>query len=224
MDGTIPRRFLPEVLRRTAELSEEYGLPVANVFHAGDGNLHPLILYNANNPGELERTGSWAARSGTVRRSRRDHHRRARGRDREDPPDVRAIQQGRAGPVPRREACLRSDGAAQPRQGGSDPTALLGVPAVAERQAYPRASPLTPAQARGHRHLPSPAPWPPAAPVRAHLRQRAAVCVLLLAPPWLWCCPMWRWWDRSFPPRPGGSRLAGGCGQGLLCLLKTHAH
>jgi glycolate oxidase len=56
MDGTIPRRHLPEVLRRTAELSKEYGLPVANVFHAGDGNLHPLILYNANNPGELERT------------------------------------------------------------------------------------------------------------------------------------------------------------------------
>jgi glycolate oxidase len=56
MDGTIPRRKLPEVLRRTAELSKEYGLPVANVFHAGDGNMHPLILYNANNPGELERT------------------------------------------------------------------------------------------------------------------------------------------------------------------------
>jgi glycolate oxidase len=56
MDGTIPRRHLPEVLKRTAELSREYGLPVANVFHAGDGNMHPLILYNANNPGELERT------------------------------------------------------------------------------------------------------------------------------------------------------------------------
>ena len=56
MDGTIPRRALPEVLRRTAELSEEYGLPVANVFHAGDGNLHPLILFDANKPGELERT------------------------------------------------------------------------------------------------------------------------------------------------------------------------
>jgi glycolate oxidase len=56
MDGTIPRRKLPEVLRRTAELSEEYGLAVANVFHAGDGNMHPLILYDANNPGELERT------------------------------------------------------------------------------------------------------------------------------------------------------------------------
>jgi len=56
MDGTIPRRRLPEVLHRTAELSEEYDLPVVNVFHAGDGNMHPLILYDANKPGELERT------------------------------------------------------------------------------------------------------------------------------------------------------------------------
>jgi len=56
MDGTIPRKRLPEVLRRIAELSREYALPVANVFHAGDGNLHPLILYDANKPGELERT------------------------------------------------------------------------------------------------------------------------------------------------------------------------
>ncbi|MFZ5593098.1 MAG: FAD-linked oxidase C-terminal domain-containing protein [Pseudomonadota bacterium] len=56
MDGTIPRKRLPEVLSRIAELSREYDLPVANVFHAGDGNLHPLILYDANKPGELERT------------------------------------------------------------------------------------------------------------------------------------------------------------------------
>jgi glycolate oxidase len=56
MDGTIPRRALPEVLRRTAELSVQYGLAVANVFHAGDGNMHPLILFDANKPGELERT------------------------------------------------------------------------------------------------------------------------------------------------------------------------
>jgi glycolate oxidase len=56
MDGTIPRKRLPEVLKTIAELSTEYGLPVANVFHAGDGNLHPLILYDANKPGELERT------------------------------------------------------------------------------------------------------------------------------------------------------------------------
>ncbi|NKB49366.1 MAG: FAD-binding protein [Alphaproteobacteria bacterium] len=55
MDGTIPRHRLPEVLARMAEMSKKYDLGVANVFHAGDGNLHPLIMYDANNPGELER-------------------------------------------------------------------------------------------------------------------------------------------------------------------------
>ncbi|MDH1263896.1 glycolate oxidase subunit GlcD [Pseudomonas sp. GD03944] len=55
MDGTIPRRELPGVLKGIAELSESYGLRVANVFHAGDGNMHPLILFDANQPGELER-------------------------------------------------------------------------------------------------------------------------------------------------------------------------
>jgi glycolate oxidase len=55
MDGTIPRRQLAAVLRRIGELSREYGLGVANVFHAGDGNLHPLILYDVSQPGELER-------------------------------------------------------------------------------------------------------------------------------------------------------------------------
>ncbi len=53
MDGTIPRKALPEVLTRISELSQQFGLRVANVFHAGDGNLHPLILYDANQPGEL---------------------------------------------------------------------------------------------------------------------------------------------------------------------------
>jgi glycolate oxidase len=61
MDGTIPRRELPKVLARMRELSEEYGLRVANVFHAGDGNLHPLILYDANQPGELERAEAFGA-------------------------------------------------------------------------------------------------------------------------------------------------------------------
>ncbi len=54
MDGTIPRRQLPRVLDGIAALSQESGLPIANVFHAGDGNMHPLILYDANKPGELE--------------------------------------------------------------------------------------------------------------------------------------------------------------------------
>ena len=56
MDGTIPRKRLPEVLETIGRWSKEYNLLVANVFHAGDGNLHPLILYDANKPGELERT------------------------------------------------------------------------------------------------------------------------------------------------------------------------
>lgn len=54
MDGTIPRGKLPEVLTAISEMSRRFGLEVANVFHAGDGNLHPLILYDANNPGEIE--------------------------------------------------------------------------------------------------------------------------------------------------------------------------
>ena len=62
MDGTIPRKHLPFILRKMAELSEHYQLPVANVFHAGDGNLHPLILYDANNPGELDRTEAFGAK------------------------------------------------------------------------------------------------------------------------------------------------------------------
>ena len=61
MDGTIPRAQLPRVLKRIRELSEKYGLRVANVFHAGDGNLHPLILYDANIPGELEKTEEFGA-------------------------------------------------------------------------------------------------------------------------------------------------------------------
>ncbi len=61
MDGTIPRAKLPLVLARMQEMSATYGLRVANVFHAGDGNLHPLILYDANNPGELERAEKFGA-------------------------------------------------------------------------------------------------------------------------------------------------------------------
>ena len=61
MDGTIPRKALPEVLARMRALSERHGLRVANVFHAGDGNLHPLILYDANAPGELERAEEFGA-------------------------------------------------------------------------------------------------------------------------------------------------------------------
>jgi glycolate oxidase len=61
IDGSIPRGALAHVLKRTAELSAKYALRCANVFHAGDGNLHPLILYDANIPGELDKTEQFAA-------------------------------------------------------------------------------------------------------------------------------------------------------------------
>jgi glycolate oxidase len=61
LDGTIPVSELPHVLRRISELTAEYGLGVANVFHAGDGNLHPLLLYNANKPGDLEKAEALGA-------------------------------------------------------------------------------------------------------------------------------------------------------------------
>jgi len=62
MDGTIPRRKLPEVLATISRLSEEFSLAVANVFHAGDGNLHPLILYDANKGDELQRAEAFGAK------------------------------------------------------------------------------------------------------------------------------------------------------------------
>jgi glycolate dehydrogenase FAD-linked subunit len=61
MDGTIPRAKLPQVLQRIRHLSAKYGLRCANVFHAGDGNLHPLICYDANNEGELQKAEEFGA-------------------------------------------------------------------------------------------------------------------------------------------------------------------
>ncbi len=61
MDGTIPTGRLPEVLRRIGEMSERYGLKVANIFHAGDGNLHPLIMFDANDPDSFARAERFGA-------------------------------------------------------------------------------------------------------------------------------------------------------------------
>jgi glycolate oxidase len=61
LDGTIPVSELPYVLRRIGEMSAEFGLGVGNVFHAGDGNMHPLILFDANKPGDLEKCEAFGA-------------------------------------------------------------------------------------------------------------------------------------------------------------------
>ena len=84
MDGTVPTSKLPEALRRTGEICASYGLRVANVFHAGDGNMHPLILYNVNDEARAGKgRGRGRGRSEDVRRSRRLPDRRAWGRRRE---------------------------------------------------------------------------------------------------------------------------------------------
>ena len=62
IDGTIPRRCLPDVLERIVELGREYGMTVGNVFHAGDGNIHPCIFYDSMKPGELERSEEFGGR------------------------------------------------------------------------------------------------------------------------------------------------------------------
>ncbi|MDM8166118.1 FAD-linked oxidase C-terminal domain-containing protein [Roseovarius sp.] len=62
LDGTIPVSQLPYVLKRIGEMSKEFGLDVANVFHAGDGNMHPLILFDANKPGDLETCEAFGAK------------------------------------------------------------------------------------------------------------------------------------------------------------------
>ena len=62
MDGTIPRRCLAEVLEKIGALSREFNLPVANVFHAGDGNLHPLIAFDANDDAQMQRAAQLGSR------------------------------------------------------------------------------------------------------------------------------------------------------------------
>ena len=116
-DGVVPRTKLPEVLRRIAELEREYGLRVGNVFHAGDGNLHPLVLYDERVEGEAERAR--AARRGDprgLRRRRRVDHRRARHRHRQGVLDAAHVRRRR----PRGDAAvaprLRPGRARQPGQ------------------------------------------------------------------------------------------------------------
>jgi glycolate oxidase len=96
MDSTIPRKRLADILRAIAEMEVKYGLRCANVFHAGDGNLHPLILFDANDPDQLHRCEVRRRHPRDQRRAGRHRHRRTwRGR-RKARQHVRAVQPGRA--------------------------------------------------------------------------------------------------------------------------------
>ena len=108
MDGTIPRKRIGEVLLRMKQMEERFGLRCANVFHAGDGNLHPLILYDANKPGELDRAE--AIRPGhpaALRRGRRRADRRTWRRRRKARPDGRDVHRMRPQPAAKAEMRLR---------------------------------------------------------------------------------------------------------------------
>lgn len=127
MDGTIPRKRLAEMLSAIAGMEKKYGLRCANVFHAGDGNLHPLIMYDAAKPGEWERAESLRRRdSGTVGGPRRLDHRRA-WRVAEKINQMRAIHDAGAGGLPSRQGSLHRGRPAEPRQGGAQPASLCRI-------------------------------------------------------------------------------------------------
>jgi glycolate oxidase len=116
MDGTIPRkRKLAEMLIAIQAMEKKYGLRCMNVFHAGDGNLHPLILFDANEPDELQRAEElFGADILELRGAGRHHHRRARRGRGEAQPDVRAVQPRGAHADGSREARVRPAGLLNP--------------------------------------------------------------------------------------------------------------
>ncbi len=118
MDGTIPTSQLPLVLRRIGEMSDSYGLKVANIFHAGDGNLHPLIMFDANHPTSFHAAEEFGADILKLCvRGRRLPDRGARRRRREARPDAGAVPCPRTGAAAPHQDRLRPRLAAEPEQG-----------------------------------------------------------------------------------------------------------
>ena len=142
-DGVVPRTKLPEVLGRIRALSERSGLSIGNVFHAGDGNLHPLICYDERIPGQSSAgRGSGRRNPDLLRRGGRVDHRRARRRRGQAGLHAADVLRGR----PRRDAAAprrdRSAAALQSRQGAADATSLWrgagAVPRPSGREGRPR--------------------------------------------------------------------------------------
>ena len=130
MDGTIPRKHVGRVLEAIEAMEARYRLRCMNVFHAGDGNLHPVILFDANEPGSWERAERFGARDPrAVRGTRRHHHRRTRRGAGEDQLHVRAVLARRARRVLRGQGGLRSGRPAQ--SGQAHPDAACAAPSTA---------------------------------------------------------------------------------------------
>ena len=144
MDGTIPRHRLGDVLARIQELSAQYGLRCCNVFHAGDGNLHPLILYDAATPGDLEKVEAFGAdilracvRVGGVLTGEHGVGRR------EARSDGRDVHRGRPEAAAAGQVRLRSGEPAQSRQGLPDAAPLRRTRAACTSTAASCASPIS---------------------------------------------------------------------------------
>ena len=109
-DGVVPRSKLPEMMKRVAEISKQYNLRIANVFHAGDGNLHPNILFDMRTPGELDRViEAGAATLARLHRAGRQHHRRAWRR-----PGEKSLHRTPCSTKPISKPCLGFDGPSIP--------------------------------------------------------------------------------------------------------------
>ena len=115
MDGVIPLSKLPEALTEVGEICRRHRFRVVNIFHAGNGNLHPLILYNANDHAELERAEMCGADAEALRQARRLPDRRTRRRHREARADASAVHRRRHRPTDAGEGRVRPRLAAQPR-------------------------------------------------------------------------------------------------------------
>ena len=129
-DGVVPRTKLPITLGRVEAISKEYKLPIANVFHAGDGNLHPIILFDRRNPGEIERALEAAVQTlPGVHRRRRLGLRRARHRAGEEEATAARLHDRRPVRDGEPEEVVQSLSPVQPRQDLPDLARLPGDPA-----------------------------------------------------------------------------------------------
>ena len=128
-DGVVPRTKIAPTLHFIGEVARKYGLTISNIFHAGDGNMHPIILFDARKPGDLEKARAAGEEILTCCIDvRRLDHRRARRRHGEERADGQAVPAGDAGDDPQLEAAVRPRRPAESRESAAHRPRLPGDP------------------------------------------------------------------------------------------------
>ena len=126
-DGVVPRTKIAPTLRFIGEVGQKYGLTISNIFHAGDGNMHPIILFDARKPGDIEKDQGGGGRDSPVLHySGRLDHRRARRRDGEERDDEPSVLHRDAGHDAKFQGAVRSRQPPESRQGAADRKRLPG--------------------------------------------------------------------------------------------------